>query len=356
MVLPDVPESISEAERALDSALAAAVTAAGRQGAPLEDLWHAAFAVDPELASSVDRRNRFLASLERLAVSRRIRNWPTRRVGFDRSSLPALPLIVRAPPTAALERSIRPAMPAELRPELAGARNLDRIRVDEVATLVAVNEFLREFDQSRPPVPVRERSLEIFGDEKRLESIRGQRLYAIGVLSDELLRCFEVHPPFVYLRVSDMPTALVLENHHTYDSACRLLKTNPRDIGVVVYGAGRAFCASVTYLVDLDPAVKQAYYFGDLDSAGLSIPASAHLVGQSVGVAPVVPAVGLYRALLASPHRRPTNPVSAVVVTGLMAWLPEELQAETSELLTSGWWLPQEAVGLEVMASLDRWL
>lgn len=355
MALPDVPESISEAEQALDSALAAAVTAAGRQGAPLEDLWHAAFAVEPELASSVDRRSRLLASLERLAGSGRIRPWPTRRARFERSSLPSLPLVVRAPPTAARERPIRPVLPAELRPELAGARKLDRIRADEVATLIAVNEFLREFDASRPPVPVRERSLEIFGDEKRLESIRGQRLYVIGVLSDELLRCFEVHPPFVYLRVSDVPTALVLENHHTYDSACRLLKTDPRDVGAVVYGAGRAFCASVTYLADLDPAVKQAYYFGDLDSAGLSIPASAHLVGQSVGVAPVVPAVGLYRALLASPHRRPANAVSAGAVAGLIAWLPEELQAETSELLTSGWWLPQEAVGLEVMASLDLW-
>jgi hypothetical protein len=356
MALPDVPESISEAEQALDSALATAVTAAGRQGAPLEELWHAAFAIEPELASSVDRRSRLLASLERLAGSGRIRPWPTRRASFERSSLPSLPLVVRAPPTAASERPIRPVLPAELRPELAGARNLDRIRADEVATLVAVNEFLRDLDSSRPPVPVRERSLEIFGDEKRLESIRAQRLYAIGVLSDELLRCFEVHPPFVYLRVSDVPAALVLENHHTYDSACRLLKTDARDIGVVVYGAGGAFCTSVTYLAELDPAVKQAYYFGDLDIAGLSIPARAHLVGQAACTASVTPAVGLYRALLASPHRRPATPVAAGAASGLVAWLPEELRAGASQLLMSGHWLPQEAVGLEVMSSIDRWL
>lgn len=346
---------MSEAEAALDSALAVAVAATGRHGASLEDLWHAAFAVEPELASSVDRRVRLLASLERLAASGRIRPWPARRASFEHSSLPSLPLVVRAPGTPARERPSRPVLPADLRPELGSARRLDRIRADEVVTLVAVNEFLRDLDLARPSVPVRERSLEIFGDEKRLEAIRGQRLYAIGVLSDELLRCFEVHPPFVFQRVSDSSTALVLENHHTYDSACRVLKTDPRDIGVVVYGAGRAFCASVTYLADLDPAVKQAYYFGDLDSAGLSIPASAHLVGEAVGIAPVVPAVGLYRALLASPHRRPAGPVPAVVVAGLIAWLPEELQAETSELLTSGHWLPQEAVGLEVMSSLDLW-
>ena len=347
---------MSEAEAALDSALAVAVAATGRHGASLEDLWHAAFAVEPELASSVDRRARLLASLERLAASGRIRSWPARRANFEHSSLPSLPLVVRAPGTPAKEHRVRPVQPAELRPELAGARKLDRIRADEVATLVAVNEFLRDLNPARPQVPVRERSLEIFGDEKRLEAVRGQRLYAMGVLSDELLRCFEVHPPFVFLRVSDAPNALVLENHHTYDSARRLLEVDSRDIGVLVYGAGRAFCASVTYLADLDPAVKQAYYFGDLDSAGLAIPASAHLVGEATGTAPVIPAVGFYRALLASPHRRPATPVPTAAASGLVAWLPEELRDGASELLTSGYWLPQEAVGLEVMGSIDRWL
>lgn len=355
MALSEIPRSASEAEPALDSALAVAITAAGRRGASLEDLWHAAFAVEPELASSVDRRPRLLSSLERLAASARIRPWPARRSNFEHSSNPPLPLMVRAPRAPAREHRARPLLPADLRPELGGARKLDRIRADEVATLVAVNEFLRDFDSTRPAVPVRERSLEIFGDEKRLDAVRGQRLYAVGVLSDDLLRCFEVHPPFVFQRVSDSSTALVLENHHTYDSASRVLKTDPHDVGVVIYGAGRAFSASVTYLADLDPAVKQAYYFGDLDSAGLSIPASAHIVGQSAGVAPVVPAVGLYRTLLASLHRRPANSVPAVVTARLVAWLPEELQAGAAELLTSGHWLPQEAVGLEIMASLDLW-
>lgn len=135
-----------------------------------------------------------------------------------------------------------------------------------------------------------------------------------------------------------------------------MLKTDPRDIGVVVYGAGRAFCASVTYLADLDPDVKQAYYFGDLDTAGLSIPAGAHVVGEAAGTAPVIPAFGLYRALLASPHRRPATPVSSAAASGLVAWLPEEMRAEVSELLISGQWVPQEAVGLELMGSIDYWL
>jgi hypothetical protein len=356
MALPDASGSISEAEQALDGALAAAVMAAGRRGAALEVLLHAAFAVEPELASSVDRRGRLLASLERLAASGRVRTWPTGRASFERTSFPSLPLVVRAPGMPARERPIRPVLPPELRPELAGARKLDHIRADEVATLVAVNEFLRNFDPARPSVPVRERSLEVFGDEKRLDAVRGQRLYTTAVLSDELLRCFEVHPPFVYRRVSDAPNALVLENHHTYDSARNLLEVRTRDIGIVIYGAGRAFCASVTYLSDLDPAVKQAYYFGDLDTAGLSIPASAHAVGEAAGIAPVIPAVGLYRALLASPHRRPATPVPAAAASGLVAWLPRDLRTEVTDLLTSGHWLPQEAVGLEVMGSIDCWL
>lgn len=349
----------SAAERDLDAALAWAIKGAGRRGAGLEDLWHVAIGAEGELASSVDRRGRLLASLERLVDAGVARPMSKRRDGQDRTALPALPLVVRAVGAKPAERPESPSLPLNLRPELAGARDLARPRADEIVTLRAVNDFLRDFDPARPRVPARERSLEIFGDEKRLDALASQRLFTTGILTFDLLRCYEVHPPFVYQRLSDAQVALVIENHHTYDSARRVLEREARGargVGVVAYGAGRAFCASVSYLGDLEPGVKFAYYFGDLDVAGLSIAISAAEAGQAAGVAPVVPAARLYKALLGSAGRRPGNPIDRAVADEVVGWLPAELRGEASALLVSGYWLPQEAVSLEVLDRLSDWL
>ena len=215
---------------------------------------------------------------------------------------------------------------------------------------------MRDWDPGRPDVPVRERSLEIFGDEKRLDTLASTRLFSTGVLSLELLHCHVVHPPFVYERLSAAPDALVIENHHTYESARRALAESGRGIGVVAYGAGRAFCASVSYLVDLDPEVTSAYYFGDLDAPGLSIALGAAAVAQRTGGPHLEPAVGLYRALLASGRRRTGRSISDAQVFEHVAWLPGELQKAAAAVLTAGLWIPQEAVGYEALVRFDDWL
>ena len=284
------------------------------------------------------------------------RRLVTARDGQDRRAVPALPLVVRPVTPARVRRVEAPKLPGDLRPELAGAQDLARLRSDEIDTLLAVNEFLRDFDPSRPAVPVRERSLEVFGDEKRIDALKGTRLFVSGVLSYGLLRCYEVHPPFVYERVSDAPVALVIENHHTYDSARRGLGRADRGIGVVGYGAGRAFCASVSYLSDLKPAVKEAFYFGDLDEAGLSIAAGASVASQRAAGPVLEPAVGLYRALLGSGHRRPSRPLDEARAGEVAAWLGDELRGPAAEVLAAGLWIPQEALGLEALLALDDWL
>jgi hypothetical protein len=48
----------------------------------------------------------------------------------------------------------------------------------------------------RPTVPMRERSLELFGDEKRLDRLATTRVFASGALTLDLLRCHSVSIPF----------------------------------------------------------------------------------------------------------------------------------------------------------------
>ena len=354
MALPEVQRPAS-ADASLDVALTAAVREAGPAGASLEALWHAAFAVEPELASSPERRHRLSAAIERLVAGGVARSLPGRSGAYERSAHPPLPLVVR-PVAAARNEKVAVTLPGDLRPELAGARNLERIRRDEVVTLEAVNAFLRDWSPNRPEVPARERSLEIFGDEKRLDALRSTRLFGTGVLSLELLHCYEVHPPFVYERVGDAPVALVIENHHTYDSARRVLSGADRGIGFVVYGAGRAFEASVTYLADLGATVERVAYFGDLDSAGLSIPVGASATWEQAGGSAIEPAGPLYRALLTTRVRRAGTVIADGGARQLVAWLPADLQEAARATLAAGLWIPQEAVGLEVLGALANWL
>jgi len=86
------------------------------------------------------------------------------------------------------------------RPELSWAGSF-RLTPAEVEVLRHVDRFLRDLDLDEPVVPVRERSLELTGDEKQFDGLRGSRLFAPGRLSPALLRYEEVHPPFVYERV-----------------------------------------------------------------------------------------------------------------------------------------------------------
>ena len=65
----------------------------------------------------------------------------------------------------------------------------------EFDVLARVDAFLRDGGSSRPFVPHRERSLEVFGNEKRLDTLIRTRLFTKGALTLDLLRCFQAPLP-----------------------------------------------------------------------------------------------------------------------------------------------------------------
>lgn len=83
---------------------------------------------------------------------------------------------------------------------------------------------------------MRERSLELFGDEKRLEALLGGQMFWEGRLTLSLLRCRRVHPPSAWRQVGAGPWALVAEKHDTFYSLGQVL---PADgpVGVLIYGS-----------------------------------------------------------------------------------------------------------------------
>lgn len=231
------------------------------------------------------------------------------------------------------------------RPELAFASDFGS---SWQAELLAVQEWLRNGGTTAALVALRERSVEIFGDEKRLDSMLGTQLFAPSRLTLDLLRCYL---PSVPIYVVSLPQnglsrpLLVVENHTTFDTLCRWNEQHRR-YAAVAFGAGAAFiatCESLRPHLAAPGCTGQVSYFGDLDPKGLWIPGRA---SRDCGIE-VNPDETLYTVLLAKgrKHRAlPREPFS--FEPGLLDWLPANLRDETRRHFNSGRRLPQELVTL----------
>src|SRR5207253_5715234 len=94
-------------------------------------------------------------------------------------------------------------------------------------------------------------SLALFGEEKRLDALRhNRRLFGDGRLTLGMLRARHFAPPFAYRRFGGGPVALVLENVATYHSVIASLPADS-PVGLVIFGAGGNFAASVAHLSEL---------------------------------------------------------------------------------------------------------
>lgn len=313
--------------------LAARLRATGRTRIDRAGLWRAFAEAVPSAQGSVDARRMLAEAVAELASSGVL--VPSAATDDGTPPLPRSVRLVRETAAAPV-----PAPAADpWHPELRAA---DRMRAPSVAVRL-VNRWLFDGGTRAAVVPLRERALEITGDEKAFDA-------GLPVpLTPEILRAVRVTLPLHREPVGDGPVLLVVENADTFRSLAGALGADPGPVGAVAWGAGNAFGSSVLSLAG-DPPVA-IRYFGDLDAAGLRIPARASDLAVSEGLPPVRPAVGLYRALLE--HGRPAG-ASAVDHTDV-EWLDPELRGPVRELLAAGHRFAQEAVGLRVLAAGRGW-
>jgi hypothetical protein len=336
------------------AAIAHAVTAAGRRGLSLGDVWAAAEQADPELAWAPGRRARLGAILDELAANGDI-TWTAAASAMDRTGVPPLPRRLRSSGILPAPKPARPTVPTVWRPELDGIHRLERPRPDELATLHAVNNWLRDRPAGTAIIPLRERSWEIFGDEKRLDKMISSRLFRERVLTLELLAAIAVHPPFVHRRLAPVGDVFICENHQTYHSALSVLADGePRGFAVVGYGAGNQFPSAVSYVEDLAVG-GEVIYFGDLDADGLRIAAAAAVEASRLHIRNVRPATGLYEQLLDSPVAANSPRVAEAVAETLVAWLDPRQRQRAVELLITGRRIPQEALTAAKMSAVSDW-
>jgi hypothetical protein len=285
---------------------------------------------------------------------------PCSAASFDRREFPPLPGFVTIIPEPARALPVPPeARNFPWRPPLTWGAELD-LSAEEFDLLKAVNAFLRDGGASRPVVPTQERSLSLFGHEKTLDRLLRTRLFAPGRLSLDLLRAYRIAPPFPWRRVGDGPVLLVLENSATFVSVVACMPP-AGPVGVVAYGGGAAFIASVAHTVELTKEaasptpITEIRYFGDLDRKGLTIPLAAADTATVLGLPTVLPAVHLWALLLELARPQPAPAVPHEVALELVTWLDAHHRKQALDYLTGGYRLAQETVGTEQLADDAIW-
>lgn len=313
-----------------------------RKRVSLEELRRTFLELRPELQSSPDRNKLLLEALQGLEAERRI-TFPAAG-SWEKFGNPAMPKWIQL---------VRESAPLQDYSHVAWVPELGfwtELKPAALASAVPINDFLLKRRSNLTPVPIKERSLEIFGDEKRLDALRSSADNSLfgGRLPLSTLGAFVVPSPLPY-RVADAAgrQVLVVENHNSFWSFGEWNQQAKR-YAAVVYGSGNAFQGSGDALEQVLKEVGGvgAEYLGDLDPAGVRIPLDFNRARHSVGGL-VGPAVTLYSWLLINGRRRPLETLGSGWQDLAIEWLGTELGTGVAKLWDDGFWIPQESLGFE---------
>jgi hypothetical protein len=335
--LPVACELFAQWQRARGSRMEAAVHPFSRGWEDLLD--------DAGLASAVDRND-----AERDARSLATEGWLEIKSVRYKSHLIDRVVIPLAAETR--WREIRLIREFNWEPALAFLRDA-RINVP-FAELCQLNDFLKAGTNGQDIVPVKERSLQIFGDEKRLDAMLASALFRSERLDIRAhLRCEIVGEPLPWKRgpkaAADQPI-IVIENAATWHSYCRWNEER-RLFSAVVYGCGNRFIDGVRYFKDVFDELsgpRKLLYFGDLDPQGLAIPQIASARAQKLGSPPIEPHTWSYRQLLILGSGKGQPWEGDLLPPKLCDWLGE-LAEPARLIIAAGQRLPQEHLGWEFL-------
>lgn len=224
---------------------------------------------------------------------------------WDKSALPHLPTWVNKPQPKKQAKDVAKVIWS---PELTFLAE-QVIRQD--SPWVEVDAWLKKYRGKELTLkPARERSLDIFGDEKALDRLAVLTPFKQGQISLATFRCFYVPEPIPWKpgpSGSRSFSGLCVENATTFDTLCRFNS----EVGYwafVAYGRGNQFASMTDGLVSVvkEYGHDRVQYFGDADHEGIEIVARAEKKLNGAGVS-----IGLdhrlYHLLLSVGRERPSK-------------------------------------------------
>lgn len=225
------------------------------------------------------------------------------------------------------------------------------------AELCQLNQFLKEHPQVTEIVPIKERSLQIFGDEKRLDMLLSSSLFGTNRLDlTKHLGCEIIGVPLAWKRGpvnATLQPVIIIENAATWHSYCRW-NSERAYFSAVIYGDGNRVVDGVRYLSDIFNEVggqRRIFYFGDLDPQGVLIPQEASTRGQPIGLPAFEPHAWSYGELLRLGAGREQLYECEPLSPALCDWLGDNAEPSRS-LFASRKRLAQEHVNWDFLRSV----
>jgi Uncharacterized protein conserved in bacteria C-term(DUF2220) len=291
------------------AALADALATAGKVRIPLSELRLLWSTAAPRLVGDRLQTAALAAALTELKERGEVQLPAT---AWDTSTSPPLPRSIMVPAARHSSR-VRPWIDFPWCSELGWVASLPALTESRFNDLVAINTWLAQTRGTCTPLlPMRYRSAQVFGDEKRMEAMARTGLFGPGRLSMELLACQRLPPPLAAAEVGPGADVLVVENSDPYWMAIAALRTEAaHSIGLVAWGAGKSFPSQIPTLnVDVagrGPIRGTVWYWGDMDPDGLTIAVEAANAAAASGGPAIRPAAQLWAAMADSPVQNSGN-------------------------------------------------
>lgn len=321
------------------------------------ELWEVFREHFPYKPSSPESRQLLAELLDEAEQQEIIQLPPKQGKRWDRALFPPLPISVQ-----------KRVLPSSQRPrhwqnfpwgqQLLWVADLESLSPEQEAFLLRVQEGFVQ-GTFRKQAPLKYRSLQLTGHEKRLGELARGSLFFPGRLSFEILGCVPEILPLALERVGQDNIALIVENVGTFRTAYNVLKEMPQPpYGWLGFGAGGGFKQSILHLKLPEHKMERIEYLGDIDRPGLSIAQFVRQLAEHEGLSPVIPAYGLHQAMLnslkqlgypggieymAKEQRNDPNDES------LISWLPNEIHQEVLQLIRAGKRVPEEVLGPDEM-------
>lgn len=272
---------------------------------------------------------------------------PASKKLYDRSALPHLPKWIKRPvETKATSFAADKHLWA---PELVFLGSRTHLANHE--TWLQIDQWLKKTALSRrEQVPLRERSYEIFRDEKALDKLRTTKPFRNGLITLKNLACFAIYEP---LPTEPGPPsaigkpALIVENHTTHWTIANWNKSAGR-YACVIYGGGNKVSAAAEWLIwkQNEFEYSEIRYFGDIDIIGLEIPIGLRQRVTALSDIPVNLETDLYQLALwlEEGNELPQSKGKKTTKMDILSEFPGLIAVKMSEIFANGERIPQETI------------
>lgn len=277
---------------------------------------------------------------------------PKQKKSFNRDGFPLLPNWIKRPTNVDKDRfTPEKHLWARELTFLAAASHLPSFKL-----WLKLDEWLKGHrHKDLPMLPIKERSLEIFGEEKALDALSKNRHFKEGVITLETLRCFPVYEMLAYdagpANTHGKP-CLVIENPTTVWTLSKWNKTAEK-YSCIVYGGGNRISKTWEGLIPLQKkfGFKKAMYFGDIDVPGfdMAFRAMAGLAEQDLFPLELDESLYTLTLKLAEDVELNIEPNKKRLSQKVSNWIPPSIAKKVQRSLERHSRIPQEIVTITAL-------